>query len=196
MGTVRNITRHVVDFMRASADFVSHEPRIAVAVRDFTCSLRDDCSRGEERTIGSRCEGPAPRVAAHRIVASTLVNTQHHLNIPGLATVVAGRGGLPMVRVTSSHAAGEMYLHGGHVTSWIPAGGAEVLFVSRLARFEEGRAIRGGVPVSVRDLEVAIEVVGVEKNLGDVGPAESRPATSNDSSIAPSKYAENRGIRA
>lgn len=40
-----------------------------------------------------------------------------------------------------------MYLHGSHVTSWIPAGADEVLFVSEQARFEDGRAIRGGVPV-------------------------------------------------
>jgi glucose-6-phosphate 1-epimerase len=40
-----------------------------------------------------------------------------------------------------------MYLHGGHVTSWVPAGEDEVLFVSEQARFEDGRAIRGGVPV-------------------------------------------------
>ncbi|MCC7042850.1 MAG: hypothetical protein IT183_03250, partial [Acidobacteria bacterium] len=48
-------------------------------------------------------------------------------NIPGIAEVHAGRGGLPVVRVTSPLARGEMYLHGGHVTSWVPAGGDEML---------------------------------------------------------------------
>jgi glucose-6-phosphate 1-epimerase len=49
-----------------------------------------------------------------------------------------------------SHAGGgtaEVYPHGAHVTSWIPAGGGEALFLSRAARFEPGTAIRGGVPV-------------------------------------------------
>ena len=40
-----------------------------------------------------------------------------------------------------------MYLHGAHVTSWQPRGGEEVLFVSSKSRWENGRAIRGGVPI-------------------------------------------------
>lgn len=46
-----------------------------------------------------------------------------------------------------SGATAEAYLHGAHVASWIPAGGAEGLFVSRAAKFQPGTAIRGGVPV-------------------------------------------------
>lgn len=69
------------------------------------------------------------------------------LNIPGIAELHEGRGGLPVVRITAPAASGEMYLHGGHVTAWAPAGQADVLFVSEHARFEDGRAIRGGVPV-------------------------------------------------
>jgi glucose-6-phosphate 1-epimerase len=61
--------------------------------------------------------------------------------------IVAGAGGLERVRIESPAAEGEMYLHGGHVTSWKPTGWDEVLFMSRLARFETSRAIRGGVPV-------------------------------------------------
>ena len=55
---------------------------------------------------------------------------------------------LPRLRL--AHASGstaEAYLHGAHVTSWIPAGGAEALFLSRAAKLEPGAAIRGGVPV-------------------------------------------------
>ena len=68
-------------------------------------------------------------------------------NIPDRVQVVEGQGGLPKVRITSPEASGEMYLHGAHVTSWKPAGAEEVFFVSRHARWEHGRAIRGGVPV-------------------------------------------------
>jgi glucose-6-phosphate 1-epimerase len=67
--------------------------------------------------------------------------------IPGLARVVEGRGGLTKVEVTTAAATGEMYLHGGQVTSWAPAGHADVLFVSAASRWEPGRAIRGGIPV-------------------------------------------------
>ena len=55
---------------------------------------------------------------------------------------------LPRVRL--SHPSGgtaDVYLHGAHVTSWIPAGGSEALFLSRAAAFGPGKAIRGGVPV-------------------------------------------------
>lgn len=44
-------------------------------------------------------------------------------------------------------AVGEIYLHGAHVTSWRPVGAEEVFFVSSQSRWEDGKAIRGGVPV-------------------------------------------------
>ena len=40
-----------------------------------------------------------------------------------------------------------MYLHGAQVTSWKPAGAEEVLFLSSKSRWEEGQAIRGGIPI-------------------------------------------------
>jgi glucose-6-phosphate 1-epimerase len=63
------------------------------------------------------------------------------------ASVVIGNGGLQKVRIASPDAAGELYLHGAHVTSWKPAGREEVLFLSTQSRWEEGRAIRGGIPI-------------------------------------------------
>jgi glucose-6-phosphate 1-epimerase len=67
--------------------------------------------------------------------------------ISGLAQVVAGRGGLPKIRVTTRTAAAEIYLHGAHVTSWQPAETEEAIFLSERSRWEEGIAIRGGIPV-------------------------------------------------
>lgn len=67
--------------------------------------------------------------------------------VPELGEVVSGRGGLPMVRVTADAATAEIYLHGAQVTSWRPAGAAEVLFLSAQSRFEDGKAIRGGIPI-------------------------------------------------
>lgn len=54
-----------------------------------------------------------------------------------------------MVVVTATDGARfEAYLHGAHVTSWRPAGDAdERLFLSAAAKFEDGMAIRGGIPV-------------------------------------------------
>src|ERR1700680_1635777 len=67
--------------------------------------------------------------------------------IPDTASVVEGNGGLQKVSITSAGAAGEMYLHGAHVTSWKPSGREEVFFLSSPSRWEKRRAIRGGVPI-------------------------------------------------
>jgi glucose-6-phosphate 1-epimerase len=41
----------------------------------------------------------------------------------------------------------EIFLHGAHVSSWVPAGGEECLFMSARSELGAGAAIRGGVPV-------------------------------------------------
>lgn len=76
-----------------------------------------------------------------------IADLNRQFDIPGVAQVVAGNGGLLAVRVTSPAVQGEIYLHGAHVTSWKPAGAEEVLFLSTQSRFENGRAIRGGIPI-------------------------------------------------
>lgn len=59
-----------------------------------------------------------------------------------------GRGGLEKLALEGAGGArAEVYLHGAHVTSWIPADGVERLFLSERAEFRAGAAIRGGVPV-------------------------------------------------
>ena len=67
--------------------------------------------------------------------------------VPGVAHVCEGDGGLARVEITSPHAHGKMYLHGAHVTSWRPAGSEEVLFLSTKSQWQEGQAIRGGIPI-------------------------------------------------
>jgi glucose-6-phosphate 1-epimerase len=76
-----------------------------------------------------------------------LAELNREFGIPGVAEVVAGNGGLAKVSINCAAARGEIYLHGGHVTSWQPRGAEEVFFVSAQSRWEDGRAIRGGVPV-------------------------------------------------
>jgi glucose-6-phosphate 1-epimerase len=78
---------------------------------------------------------------------AAIAESNRRWEIPGAAQIVEGNGGLPKVRVTSARAEGEIYLHGAHVTSWKPAGREEVFFVSSESRWEEGRAIRGGIPI-------------------------------------------------
>jgi glucose-6-phosphate 1-epimerase len=78
---------------------------------------------------------------------ATVAELDRRFGIPGIVKVVEGNGGLSRVRITSPQATGEMYLHGAHVTSWTPSGGEEVFFVSSRSHWEDGHAIRGGVPV-------------------------------------------------
>jgi glucose-6-phosphate 1-epimerase len=67
--------------------------------------------------------------------------------ISGIAQIVTGKGGFPIVRVTSPIANAEVSLYGAQVLSWKPAGHQEALFLSGQSHFEPGRAIRGGIPV-------------------------------------------------
>ena len=76
-----------------------------------------------------------------------LSDLNRRFEIPGIARIVDGRGGLPCVQVSSPRASGEIYLHGAHVTSWKPVGNEEVLYLSSKSKWQDGAAIRGGVPV-------------------------------------------------
>src|SRR5262249_7381595 len=76
-----------------------------------------------------------------------IADLNRHFGIPGIATVVEGNSGLAKVRINTVDVEGEMYLHGAHVTSWKPKGTGEVLFISSKSRWEDGKAIRGGVPI-------------------------------------------------
>jgi glucose-6-phosphate 1-epimerase len=69
------------------------------------------------------------------------------LALPGGVQIVEGNGGLPKIQIQTAFAEAEIYLHGAQLTAWKPAGAAEVLFVSEKSHWEDGRAIRGGIPV-------------------------------------------------
>jgi glucose-6-phosphate 1-epimerase len=108
--------------------------------------------------------------------------------IPGIAQIVAGNGGIPKVHIGSAAASAEIYLHGAQVTSWQPVGANEAIFLSEHSHWEDGRAIRGGIPICfpwfrakaddpkapahgfVRTIEWRLESVTAE-NDGSVGVA-------------------------
>lgn len=71
------------------------------------------------------------------------------LNSSSVSPAIApGAGNLPKLTLLApDRAQAEIYLYGAHVTSWIPAGGAERLFLSRRSQFSTGAPIRGGIPV-------------------------------------------------
>ena len=63
-------------------------------------------------------------------------------------TINAGTNDLPKVVIThESGSTADIYLNGAHVTSWRTPDHVERLYLSSTAQFEEGKAIRGGIPV-------------------------------------------------
>jgi glucose-6-phosphate 1-epimerase len=78
---------------------------------------------------------------------SVVEELDRSFGIPGVARVCEGNDGLLRVQINGSQVEGEIYLHGAQVTSWKPAGSDEVLFVSKKSRWQEGQAIRGGIPI-------------------------------------------------
>jgi glucose-6-phosphate 1-epimerase len=82
-----------------------------------------------------------------RQTAFTIEELNSRLGIADCAQVLADEAAIPKVRITVPLCDGEMHLHGAQVTSWKPAGAEEAIFLSRQACFEEGRAIRGGIPI-------------------------------------------------
>jgi glucose-6-phosphate 1-epimerase len=67
--------------------------------------------------------------------------------VPNVARITEGNGGLPRIQITDPHAEAEMYVHGAQVTSWKPTGHDEILFLSTKSHWQEGQAIRGGIPI-------------------------------------------------
>jgi len=78
---------------------------------------------------------------------ATVAELDREFGIAGVAQILEGNGGLTAVRINTPLARGEMYLHGAHVTSWRPGEAQDVLFLSPHSLWQDGRAIRGGVPV-------------------------------------------------
>jgi glucose-6-phosphate 1-epimerase len=80
-------------------------------------------------------------------IISVAEELDRRFGISGIARVCQGKNGLLRLQISHSKVEGEMYLHGAQVTSWKPAGSDEVLFVSTNSRWQEGQAIRGGIPI-------------------------------------------------
>lgn len=69
------------------------------------------------------------------------------LNLPDTVSLGAGRGGLARFLISTPQAEAEVYLHGAHVAHFQPVGSEPVFFLSTESYYENGRPIRGGVPV-------------------------------------------------
>lgn len=74
------------------------------------------------------------------------LNANHR--IAGQLEFIAGKGGLPMIRVNSAKAKALISIHAGQVLSFKPANEPEdVMFLSEKAYYQDGKAIKGGAPI-------------------------------------------------
>jgi glucose-6-phosphate 1-epimerase len=69
------------------------------------------------------------------------------MNLPDTVKLREMKPGFPVLEVKHGLCTGSVALLGAHVMEWTPAGHKPVLFMSADAVFEEGQAIRGGIPV-------------------------------------------------
>jgi glucose-6-phosphate 1-epimerase len=67
--------------------------------------------------------------------------------VPGRIWVEEGNGGFPLLRLHGEAGDCSVYPYGAHVASFRPAGGEELLWMSPYSAFEEGKPIRGGIPL-------------------------------------------------
>ncbi len=67
--------------------------------------------------------------------------------IEGHISFQPGPGGLPMACVANTHAAAVISVYGAHVMSFEPHGSGPILWQSEQSYFEQGKPIRGGIPI-------------------------------------------------
>lgn len=77
-----------------------------------------------------------------------IAQANEEFGIPGVLAICAGDGGFPLIRIENDHARASISAHGGQVLGYCPSQhDADLLFVSGEARYQSGKAIRGGIPI-------------------------------------------------
>lgn len=78
----------------------------------------------------------------------TIEQLKTNYGIAGQLEFITGKGGLPMIQVTTAKAKALISIHAGQVLSYQPAGEPEdVMFLSEKAYYQDGKAIKGGAPI-------------------------------------------------
>jgi len=69
------------------------------------------------------------------------------MEIPGRVLFSEGNGDLSRLEIKTAWSSAEIYFHGAHLTHFQLNNEPPVLFMSQLSRFEDGKPIRGGIPI-------------------------------------------------
>ncbi|EEF61250.1 D-hexose-6-phosphate mutarotase [Pedosphaera parvula] len=72
---------------------------------------------------------------------------KNKLDVSGRVCFLKGTGDLAKLSITTKWSSAEIYLHGAHITHFKKKNEEPLLFLSQESRFEEGQAIRGGIPI-------------------------------------------------
>jgi len=74
-------------------------------------------------------------------------NLEKKYGIPGMIKFMTGKSNLPIAEITSKNASAIVSLYGAHILNFRPNGQPDLLWMSNLSAFEEGKPIRGGIPI-------------------------------------------------
>jgi len=78
----------------------------------------------------------------------TVDKLNHEFSLGRYLNFREGPNGLIYTHINNDSGSSEIYLHGAHITSYLPHGREPVIFLSDKSRYEPGKAIRGGIPIS------------------------------------------------
>ena len=129
----------------ASTDLVSHKLPITEWRNGVRSRLEPSVAQSAavSRVMGCARVQPAEDHAAMNVHLRPDMGA-----LPESVTIGAGQGALPRSRDCDAAAAAEIYLHGAHVTRWQPShADAPVLWMSEQSFCQDGKPIRGGVPI-------------------------------------------------
>jgi len=79
---------------------------------------------------------------------SNITGLNKQFSLPNVLVFKEGPNGLIYAEIKNDSASAQIFLHGAHITSFIPIGQEPVIFLSSLSQFEPDKAIRGGIPIS------------------------------------------------
>ena len=78
----------------------------------------------------------------------TIDQLNNEYAIPGQLEFIKGKGGFPLIKIDNGKARALISVYAGQVLSFQPANQAhDLLFLSDAAYYQEGKAIKGGIPV-------------------------------------------------
>jgi glucose-6-phosphate 1-epimerase len=78
---------------------------------------------------------------------ATTDQLNQRFGINGKATFFESKGGLMSVSINTKNANAEISLYGAQLVSFVPKGHKDIIWMSEQSFFEEGKAIRGGIPL-------------------------------------------------